>query len=365
MQAEQETIIQDEQVTSKSVIRAEDVAFGVVAKLVTQNIQNIDIQEETLLNITIPIIESCKNLLKKFSSIQYNDINYKIFEKEYWAHIDQLELVFLDSNYHKYKNKIQNIFRGEIFNYYTQSLLVSRAYGKPFGYPGDYLLLQALYDNKLISHTNTGKYYDKMYLEDPLSTAVVSRVNAMANRLSDFINKSQELELNILNIASGSGFDLITVAKTRHNKTVNIYCFDQELFSLQYIKSKIKAININTNFIFIKEDIRKFFKKWNNAIKFDLIYNIGLADYLPDRMLRSLMQESINTLKENGRFILSHKDYTKFPYQYPSWTCNWNFFKRSLRDYKKFIDENLTNFQNYDIFYASNKKVIYFGEFIK
>jgi cyclopropane fatty-acyl-phospholipid synthase-like methyltransferase len=122
------------------------------------------------------------------------------------------------------------------------------------------------------------------------------------------------------------------------------------------------GVNPNVHLLLYKEDIKRFFKDWNGQ-KFDLIYNIGLADYLPDRVLKSFMQEAINALNDNGKFVLAHKDYLKFPHVYTSWIYDWNFIHRSLSDYNEFIQNHLTGFDQYNVFFESANQIIYFGEF--
>ncbi|MCP4050990.1 MAG: class I SAM-dependent methyltransferase [bacterium] len=349
----------------KKVLKAEDIAFKIVKKDNLDDIGNIDEKEKAIFSVCLTIINKCVDILDKYEYISFSDKSYANFEKEYWNIINGLEEAISKYETTARKEKIKNIFRGKIYYYYNQSVTVSRAFGKPFGYPGDYILLQYLYDNKIVSKTNIGKYYDQMFLTDPLSIAVIDRVNIMSKKIGEYIISSKKSEINILNIASGSGFDLVNLIKHKYEKTVNIYCFDQELYSLLYCNNRLKDANEKINFKFFKEDIKNFFKNWNQDIKFDYIYNIGLADYLPDRILKALMQHAINLLQKNGTFVLAHKDYTKFPYQFPSWTCNWNFFHRSLNDYHNFIKENLTGFSSYDITFESDKQIIYFGEFKK
>lgn len=355
-----------ENTDSKTIIRADDVAFRVLpTKIDIESINNLNNDERIIYQECLPLIESCSFLMKKYETIPYSEEHYSRFEKEYWKIIDKLESAVRKSTDNKLHLKMKQIFRGRLYQYISQSYITSRASAKPFGYGGDYINLQYLYDEQVISPTNMGKYFDKMFITDPLSRAVIDRVNTMAQKLSEFILESKKTELHILNIASGSGFDLFQVAKQSINKKIYIHCFDQEVYSLLYLKNKMSTLQHNIQFVFYKEDILHFFKKWADSKKFDYIYNIGLADYLSDRILKNLMQESINALAEDGKFVLAHKDYKKFPYQYPAWSIGWEFFPRSLEEYHLFVQKNLKDFKTCNIFFESSKQAIYFGEFTK
>jgi hypothetical protein len=116
----------------------------------------------------------------------------------------------------------------------------------------------------------------------------------------------------------------------------------------------------NLKFSFYKEDIRSFFRNPCHETSYDFIYNIGLADYLSDRLLKSLIEESLSVLNSGGKLVLAHKDFSLFPYHYPSWLCNWNFIHRSLDQYLDFINSNFPEY-NPEITFESANKIIYFS----
>jgi extracellular factor (EF) 3-hydroxypalmitic acid methyl ester biosynthesis protein len=366
-----EKLTVDNKVKSKAVVKAEDIAFKVVKDKEKQlngfykDIVCNSAEEKDALVKAILVINSCVELIEKHSNISFNLNNYNSFKSEYCSYIDCLEAHACAVKDIKIIDKIKNIFRGKIYKYLCKSEISARAHGKPFGYPGDYLMLQYLYDMRVISEANIGKYFDRMYLDDPLTIAVINRVNVMANKVIEFIRKSDKKEIHILNIASGSGFDIKKVVSQKYGKKVKFYCVDQEFTSLGYIKSFVENSNTDIEFVYCKEDIKNFFKGINGDQSFDYIYNIGLADYLPDRVLKSLMQNCINTLSNNGQFVLAHKDYNKFPFKYPDWSVDWQFIHRSEEDYRNFIKNNLSCFSSFDISYESKKEIIYFGTFIK
>jgi hypothetical protein len=62
--------------------------------------------------------------------------------------------------------------------------------------------------------------------------------------------------------------------------------------------------------------------------KQDLIYSIGLADYLPDRVLGRLLSFLISLLVDGGRLVIAHKDISAYKPLPPNWFCDWNFYSR-------------------------------------
>lgn len=321
-------------------------------------------EEETGFSTCIPIIEACKQFLSFWETRPYSIQTFPPFKDGFMNFFIELEEKTQGLSL-PVKEKLQRLFRSEIYAYLSQSTIASRALTKPLGYPGDYVMLHYLYENKVCSKTDIGCYLDQFFLEDTLAKAVVNRVNTMSKYLDTFIANSPKSEIHILDIASGSGFDLLPIAQKTHPKKVVFHCFDQELASLLFVKNTVGAINKNTQFQFYKEDIKQFFKKKNSQMTFDLVYNIGLADYLPDRLLKTFMQESIHALNPGGEFILAHKDFEKFFPGHPAWLYSWHFIQRNYTQYLEFIHTELTGYSKFETFFESEKKVIYFGKFVK
>ena len=72
---------------------------------------------------------------------------------------------------------------------------------------------------------------------------------------------------------------------------------------------------------------------FNKNGKQDLIYSIGLADYLPDRVLKNMIMNSFHGLNPKGKFIIAHKDKSiEFSHLPPEWFCDWEFYERDEGD---------------------------------
>jgi SAM-dependent methyltransferase len=348
----------------KQVLNAQDLAFQIGGANPLGGVTLAHFDNVEGLRLGYLLIQQTNRFLAEYESIPFSEESATHFQSQYHLFIDQLDLLGGQLQPIEF-NRLKQAFRGSLFKFIRQSVAVSRALAKPYGYPGDYELLQNLYDGRSSSVSNVGKYYDYMFLNDPLSVAVLDRVAAMSQRLEKFLSENTLSEVNILNIASGSGFELIPIAKKAYPFKINYYCFDQEVASLIYAKQAVSAVNQSINFIFIQDDIRNFFRGNGKNQKFDFIYNIGLADYLPDRILKALMQQSIESLEDKGTFVIAHKDYTKFPSRYPSWSCDWNFIERSKGAYEEFVAREITGYKSYLSFFESTREVIYFGEFAK
>jgi hypothetical protein len=229
---------------------------------------------------------------------------------------------------------VKDNFRKLIGTWVYKGIIVKRAFEKPRGYPGDYKMLEIVYDNKPISK-NIGMYFDNNFLKSPYATALRIRKDRLRALLQNYINEAKSTKIQILNIASGSCREireLLPSLKTQNSITFTCLDWDEE--ALNFSKDALsKGRKKNIVFKFVKEDIMDIIRNKGPLQlynKQNLIYSIGLIDYLPDRVLRKLIVALFQLLQEGGKLILTHKNREKtFPPIHPDWFCDWRFVSRN------------------------------------
>ena len=83
-----------------------------------------------------------------------------------------------------------------------QGWIFRRAFEKPRGYPGDYQIIEAAYNNVPLSG-GLGRHLDRYCLDLPYTVAIRNRKDYMRDILFSFVNTSRQGALRILNLASG------------------------------------------------------------------------------------------------------------------------------------------------------------------
>jgi len=231
--------------------------------------------------------------------------------------------------------KVKENFRHLIGSWAYKSVIMKRALDKPRGYPGDYKMLEIVYDNKPITKS-IGAYFDNYFLKNPYAVAVRIRKDRLREMLLSFLNGTKsDSKINILNIACGSCREikeLFPGLKTKNSIIFN--CLDWDDEALQFSKDAfLQVAPKNVAFNFLKEDVMNIGKEGSatqSLAKQDLVYSIGLIDYLPDRVLSKLLNSLYQTLRKEGKFILTHKNKEKtFPPVPPDWFCDWKFVSRN------------------------------------
>jgi len=234
-------------------------------------------------------------------------------------------------------NKNKESFRFLVGAWVYKSPMIKRAFDKPKGYPGDYLMLESVYDNQPLAKSGIGVYFDKYFLSSPYAVAVRCRKDKLREFVEREIKQEASKNIKIFDIACGSCREIIEIPVTSFKgKAITFSCLDWDEDALEFSRNKVSNFPSNVKFNFIKEDIMKLIKDFSLINSFenqDLVYSIGLIDYLPDRILKLFLQFFYGILKVKGKLILTHKNKEKtFSPVGPDWFCNWKFVPRSKEE---------------------------------
>lgn len=236
--------------------------------------------------------------------------------------------------------RIKREFRRLVSPWAFKSQIMKRGFDKPKGYPGDYRTLEIIYDFETFSPPNNlGFYFDKYFLENPYADAVRNRKDILHEILARTLRKKSG-PVKVLNLASGSCREIRDLFKERDEeflrKDILFSCVDWDEDASNFSNRELQRLPGNIRVDFIREDIIAFTKTSNFFKKngeYDLVYSIGLADYLPDRVLKNLIKTSFEGLNRGGEFIIAHKDKEiNFSHLPPEWFCDWVFVPRNQED---------------------------------
>ncbi len=239
------------------------------------------------------------------------------------------------------RKKVKQAFRLLIGPWAYKSLIMKRGFEKPRGYPGDYKMLEIIYDKEPFS-TGFGRYFDLYFLNNPYAEAVRKRKDRTAELLVDAINNHPASSMNILNLACGSCReirDVLSSNKLCYKGSINFGLVDHDEEALSFTKQALEIFRkSNIEFSYFQENILKFYDHKAHYEKLfgkqDLIYSIGLVDYFPDRMLKEMISFCLELLAAKGKLLLTIKDKDRDPFAPlpPGWYCDWEFVPRNEQD---------------------------------
>lgn len=229
---------------------------------------------------------------------------------------------------------VQHGFREETAEWFDRSWIAHRARSKPSGFAGDYEMLIKLYEEATPA-LGLGGYLDLCILDLPLARAVRARMKAAR----EFLTKEMSGRygtIRVLDIACGPCREYLNWPDGIPQGNVEIIAMDNDPQALEYVNTHVTcqlppALDLQaTRYNALRTrsaetTIRKFGK-------FDIVYSVGLFDYLPDDLLIDILAAQPKTLNEGGVVYIGFKDterYDKTPYQ---WHLDWFFFQRTKED---------------------------------
>ena len=251
-------------------------------------------------------------------------------------------------------------FREEINPWYSRSYLMTRATVKPKGFPGDFELLEGIYNDLPVidevegeRSRGIGLYLDRWFLDSHLAKAVRNRKDYMKEFLSDRIIERGGNGLDILNLASGPCREWQELSNISSFKNVKLTCVDIDKLALDYVDEKLKGLKekglelITAQDNIIKMALRKIEDVEEKYGLQDIVYSIGLFDYLSNPLLEKMISKGYNLLRKDGTFVLAFKDKGKYQTTRYDWLTDWIFQPRNEESITKLL--GLNGFSNEQI----------------
>jgi extracellular factor (EF) 3-hydroxypalmitic acid methyl ester biosynthesis protein len=123
---------------------------------------------------------------------------------------------------------------------------------------------------------------------------------------------------------------------------VHVTCVDSDAGALEYVRRHVSTTSSpNVDFTFRQYNALKLRSAETMIEQFgrqDIIYSVGLADYIPDRLLVPMLASWKEALNPGGCVYVAFKDknrYDKVEYQ---WLMDWHFLQRDEHDCARLLE---------------------------
>lgn len=192
-------------------------------------------------------------------------------------------------------NEMRNVLHPLLRNINTTQ---GYAFSKPFGYAGDFLMIEKIYTNKIST--------DPMYKKWDIWWQKSHAANAVRNRKSYFINLMTELEQKsihakrVLILGSGPATDVNEYLKKNPNSKISFDLIDLDENAIAYAKGKNHEFEDKLNFVRI--NVLRF----NTHKRYDLIWSAGLFDYFKEKHFIYLLKKYMKLLNERGELVVGN-----------------------------------------------------------
>lgn len=261
----------------------------------------------TLSQIKSELVQILK--LSEFGDEVFEKLNFIFFHLEILKKNKELSADDIDG--------VRKIFDDRFY----RNTLQGYAFLKPFGYAGDFMVIDKLH-TKYVSPIYPFKLWDIYMHSQAAPKAVRNRKEYLKNSI---INKLDARPLKLLNIASGPCRDLCELYDVIDDPSLlNTTCVDMDSNAIMYARQVTK----------LYEPYIKFIEQ--NALKlrlestYDVVWSAGLFDYFSDKVFVFMLKRMLSWCNENGEIIIGNFNEQYNPSRlYMEEFCDWHLIHRS------------------------------------
>ncbi len=188
-----------------------------------------------------------------------------------------------------------------------------QAYEKPFGYPGDHIVMDYTYDGTPQGPTSIAKFIH--WLGVDALECVVTRMKIVENMISDLLDKTPDgQEVSIANLACGTAQEITNILKRDHLAapvTFNLIDQDDRALALSYGRTHPRVMHHKG-----RATINGYHSSFADLMtggvladqlpQQDMVYTVGLFDYLRQNRCRRLTASLFEKVKPGGKLVVGN-----------------------------------------------------------
>lgn len=220
---------------------------------------------------------------------------------------DAVNSIQLDRIQNKIKPKEVEALFAKMSPLFTIDSMIGHTYLKPYGYNGDFEILEKFYDYRISSNPFCKKW-DIYTQQLGASKAVRNRVNYFKDAMRQIILRleNSQAEFRILNLASGPSriiYNFLTELNESRPDLINrirIDCIDLDEHAIAFSKKRMRKFLNQVSYK--KVNVFKFLPEH----QYDIIWSSGLFDYFDDTTFVKLLSRFYGYLYEGGQMIIGN-----------------------------------------------------------
>jgi SAM-dependent methyltransferase len=222
-----------------------------------------------------------------------------------------------------------------------------RSYFKPAGYPGDFEIMNYVYDWQREGRDVYSQLMHRVGLD--VAECIGTRMHVVRKVIGDVVRSradgtparimslgcgsAREVELHLKDPAAPAGAVAFTLID--QEQAALAYAFDHAHPLTLKLKPQAKVRPINVAF----SDVLRGGAWLDEAGPQDMIYSVGLIDYLIDRRARALASRLYERLAPGGLLIIGNMNETELSNLWPmEFICDWHLFYRTEKDMMGWTD---------------------------
>lgn len=245
------------------------------------------------------------------------------------------------------KEKAKEFFRKELHEFYKDAAFTARAWEKPQGYAGDFIMMNQIYENKFEGVSLFSKLIHKWGINETSSLSVRYRRGYLKNKIESL---GSDKPITIGSLACGPAKEMVDFLADLDPKASKNYTFvlmDQDKSALLSAKREINNIKfkrqLDCTTIFIPLSVRGVLECSETAtevskIGFDLLYTAGLYDYLTQPVAKLLTNQIAEWVNPEGQLIVGNFHPNNPTHSISEFATEWSLIHRTEEQMMDLVD---------------------------
>lgn len=233
----------------------------------------------------------------------------------------------------KERKQIRTEIRIVFQDLFKESGIWSHSLNKPYGYPGDFAILEHVYENKVHSNSQgaLGGLVDKWSINLPLPTAVSARKDVLNHYLTATI-KNFNGKTSVLSVGCGAAREVRELPSNALKK-LDLTLLDLDSTGIDYAINVLESTpeTLSVKKVIADAIVDDLLIKLPNQ-QFDIVYSFGIVDYLTDRHAIPLINNMKKVTNKTGKLLFCIKDASKYDGTFYDIFLDWRFVKRTHQD---------------------------------
>ncbi|MCK5161445.1 MAG: methyltransferase domain-containing protein, partial [Candidatus Aureabacteria bacterium] len=263
-----------------------------------------------------------------------------------------LKLNDLIKNLKKEEHEIhKKYFQNQLHHLLLQSPFIRRAVDRPFGYSGDYGIINMINGNAYDGETLLGKLLSKHGYNVDAAQVVRLRTKYIKDLILEKGKQSLKKEnslLRVLSVGCGPAKEVEGLLKEDSWNVNSEFClldFDER--ALFYIEEKLfkRKRNSSIKINFLAESIKSMIKNRTEQ-KYNLIYTLGLLDYLSENVCKKVLKSLFDRLDSDGTLIIGQYAPGNSSRAYMELALDWYLIYRDNDDMLEWLEIMDEQFKN-------------------
>lgn len=241
------------------------------------------------------------------------------------------------------RERLGALMQTELLPYVLLSDSGERWYSKPRGYAGDYLSIERYYENQSSGAGRLGPAIDRAFLDLPASQAVRNRLGLLIDQIGETVATTAGDVTKVTSLACGPARELFDYYdKSEQPKALQTTLIDMDLQALSFVADKRDRKGLTKQMRLVNENLIYLAagRSQSDLEPQDLIYSVGLVDYLADQHVVALIDFCHDTLRPGGRLILGNFHTSNPEKAMMDYLVDWRLIHRTEDDVNTLYEQS-------------------------